>query len=101
MILFITLYMHDSYLASQKTNITENGSDIAQTNVSFAEMTNDTMRPIVNVDNACVTMLIGNPIACTESQIMTKLIFQIQIVKTESKLEKCVPFANYLHRQTV
>ena len=62
------VYMHDPYLASQKTDINENGSDIAQTNVNFTEMANDTIRPIVNVDSACVKMLIGNPIACTESK---------------------------------
>lgn len=70
--------MHDSYLASQNTDINENGSDIAQINVNFTEMVNDTIRPIVNVDSACVKILIGNPIACTEATFISKIMFRIQ-----------------------
>lgn len=73
--------MHDPYLASQKTDTNENGSDIAQINVNFTEMANDTIKPIVNVDSACVKMLIGNPMACKEANILGKIMFRIQNLK--------------------
>lgn len=94
--------MHDSYLASQKTDINENGSDIAQTNVNFTEMANDTIRPIVNVDSACVKILIGNPIAYTEPKVMRKAMRNIafKISKNYNRKIVFLPFANYLHRQT-
>lgn len=60
--------MHDSYLASKKTVIKENGIDTEQTNANFTEMANATNILIMKVDNACITMLSGNPMAYKEEK---------------------------------